>query len=158
MIGQEVLAALMLFAAQVTGLPVPDSPPSVVVAAPHEIQEKALDAGYPAGSAYVALYFPIPREVWVPPGSADDPVHLSVVLHELVHDMQYQAGGVSARYQCDGTPASQPLEREAYDAQFAYLRHRGLAETRAEMYDLLGLSPLFMLLATECPPAHEMGQ
>ena len=68
----------------------------------------------------------------------DKPVHDSVLLHELVHHMQFHNG---IKFRCLGE-----LEEKAYNLQDKWLQKQG----RKSVFEELEISPLVFYLITQC--------
>lgn len=73
----------------------------------------------------------------------DKPVHDSVLLHELVHHMQFHNG---IKFRCLGE-----LEEKAYNLQDKWLQKQG----RKSVFEELEISPLFFYLIIQCPDDAE---
>jgi len=69
--------------------------------------------------------------------------HRSILLHELVHHMQY-ANGYNKKVEC-----MELLESQAYD-----LQEKWLEENNAEMPDDLKIGPIMRSLVTRCSHFH----
>ena len=137
-----LMYALMAWASAQTGIDPAATLPDVVYAAPEEMirmQYPNGDGGAAAsGIRVVALYDPDDAEIYLPLGfDARDPVDVSVLLHELVHHMQYQAG---VSYACRGE-----MERVAYETQGEYLSSVGI-----DLLEAMEMNDLFLYLITSC--------
>lgn len=139
---KALILALMTWASAQTGLPVPDTPPIVKHATAEQMHYMAQPGTeYDAASAqqYLGLYangVMWLRDDW-DVGNVRD---VSVLLHEVVHHMQEEAG---AEYRC--RVAS---ERVAHEAQFAWLEAAGL-----DPFETIGMNKLFYVMVTTCGPA-----
>ena len=137
-----LMYALMAWASAQTGIAPADTLPSVIYAAPEEMIEMQYpdsDGGAAAsGFRVVALYHPDNAEIYLPIGfDAADPVDVSVLLHELVHHMQYEA---EVSYACRGE-----MERVAYETQGEYLSTVGI-----DLLEAMEMNGLFLHLVTSC--------
>ena len=120
-----LVKAIAQWIAGETGLREPSMYPSVALESPRRIavfrytgllSDKAEDrAAVPAGAReVVAAYDPLTATIYLPKGwSASDPVHLSVLVHEMVH--HFQARG-NVQYACP-----EATEALAYTAQDKWL-------------------------------------
>ncbi|MCB9947995.1 MAG: hypothetical protein H6842_09235 [Rhodospirillaceae bacterium] len=137
--------ALMAWIGAVTGIPPAPDVPAVMFNSAAELQRlHSPDAAYldPAdgdGSPQaVALYNPLDGTLHLPEGwQADDPVDISILLHELVHHMQSRAG---MEYACRAE-----MEKAAYDAQIAFLASMGM-----DMFEVMEMNELFYRIITNC--------
>ncbi|MGE0253455.1 MAG: DUF6647 family protein [Alphaproteobacteria bacterium] len=138
----ELIVALMLWAAPVTGLPPAATLPEIAIETPATLYARIHGEapGARAGESEVLAVYDLRertirlREGW----NRDDIVHVSILLHEIVHHMQEAAGKA---YACRGE-----LEAVAYDAQDRFLEEHGI-----DMGPALGLEPLFRSIVTSCP-------
>lgn len=138
----DLIVALMLWASAITGLPPATVLPEIAVETADTLYARIhgeAPGARAATSEVLAVYDIRERTVRLREGwDRDNIVHVSILLHELVHHMQEASG---TRYACRGE-----LEAVAYDAQ-----HRYLAEYGIEMGPALGLDPLFRAVVTSCP-------
>lgn len=137
-----LMYALMAWASAQTGIAPADTLPAVTYTAPEEMVQMQYpdgDGGAAAnGVRVVALYDPNEAEIYLPLGfDVRDPVDVSVLLHELVHHMQYEAG---VGYACRGE-----MERVAYEAQGEYLSSVGI-----DLLEAMEMNGLFLHLVTTC--------
>ena len=73
----------------------------------------------------------------------DKPVHDSVLLHELVHHMQFHN---KVKFRCLGE-----LEEKAYMLQDKWLQKKG----RKSVFEELEISPLYFYIIIQCPEEGE---
>lgn len=114
---QDLMAELMVFVVSSTGYGVlPDLPEVAPVARP-QLEQRVCGKPCP-----VMALFDSEEGILVDDSLdlLDDPAAQSVLLHELVHVLQWHAAGGPAR-QCEEWAAR---EREAYRVQFAWLASR----------------------------------
>ena len=120
-----LMRGLMAWAAPLTGLPVPPSLPKVVYRDKCALQAIVYGGNVPCedGHAVAAYHDGVMflTEGWQP----DTAAGVSVLLHELVHHMQHEAGVAE-------TPCrAEALEKPAYAAEWAFLRAAGLDPFKA---------------------------
>jgi hypothetical protein len=139
---KALILALMTWASAQTGLPVPEVQPIVKHATAEQMWHMArpgteYDA---AGSQqYLGLYangVMWLRDDW----SVESVRDVSILLHEVVHHMQEEAG---QEYPCRGAS-----ERVAHEAQFAWLEAAGL-----DPFETIGINGLYYVMVTTCGPA-----
>ena len=144
--GQAVPDPLMLAVAawvsEATDLPLPRTLPAVRFAAPeqmgHLMRAAVLSPPGEGASEIVAFYDTSGHAIYLPSGwSGATPGELSVLVHEMVHHAQAEAG---RRFAC---PAER--ERQAYDAQARWLALFG-----ADLESEFGIDRMFLLVATTC--------
>jgi len=152
MLSKAFLLYLMMWVSAQTGLPMPDQWPTVAFVS----QETLCDDAYPFGEteqeeasrgkkrllcrenqSVRGLYFEDRLLIEMLPTDFTTPYGLSVLVHELAHHLQFQAG---REYECRGA-----LEKVAYDAQIEFLEQLGL-----DFYEVAGSNKLFYLLITAC--------
>jgi hypothetical protein len=95
------------------------------------------DAPLGAASNIVALYDDSKKTIYLPHGWRGSPAELSVLVHELVHHLQNEAG---MKFTCPGE-----REKLAYDAQAKWLALFGT--TLQAEFDI---DPLSLLVRTNC--------
>lgn len=138
-----LLLALMTWIQAASGLPMPDTSPTVARVSPERMADLAdPTAGGSARpsvrSGYLALYHADSRTILLRPDwRAEDLRDRSILLHELVHHMQAGAGRA---YPCSGA-----REREAYELQARWLDERG-----GDLFQLMGMNSLFFHALTRC--------
>jgi hypothetical protein len=139
-----LIKVLLVWISGVTGLPVGEGQPSIRLEAPASIQafvnpQQSRLAG--ARVEHVMAYYDARREQIVLRRGwrADNPFDVSILVHELVHFMQDEAG---RRYPCPGA-----REKEAYAAQEAWLQSQGI-----DLFDndVLPINRMFVLVVTSC--------
>lgn len=136
----ELMTALMVWIAAATGLPPATTVPDVA----YENKDTLYTLLYgkaPGARSFgevLAVYDYPTKTVRLRKGwDEKNTVHVSILLHELVHYMQFESG---RSYECRGD-----LEKVAYDAQRKYLAERGIKMERA-----LDLDAMFLLIVTTC--------
>jgi hypothetical protein len=135
-----LLKVLIVWVAGATGLPATDNLPELRFDEPAAIGAAVNPTGLSADPITIAYYDASGPFVVLPTGwRPEDPFHLSMLVHELVHHLQQEAG---LSYACPGL-----REREAYGAQQRWLESQGL--------DLVGnssfqIDEMFLLLRTSC--------
>ena len=138
---KALVAAMVGWIASVSDLPEPERPPSVARVPPGELAELARppDSRLPhAGDTYVALYRPRDRTVVLRADWSRESLRdRSILLHELVHHMQREAG---RRYPCRGA-----REAHAYALQHRWLQARG-----AGLLETLRINGLHLRTVTRC--------
>lgn len=146
---QEAIASLLLFAVQATAYAPTDWQPEVRVVAAGEIaglfdRVNGPEGGAGGGSAgggglagrhgreVGAFYLPGERTIYLNAAIEDPDERASLLLHELVHQLQF-ANGAQLLVPCEAR-----LEAEAYAVQARFLRRRGRRDL-ALPYSLAGL-------------------
>lgn len=143
---ETLLTALMVWASAQTGLPVPDSFPTIRMTDRCEIVQ--MYSGNDAscdddGPRAVAIYDPAIKTMYLPQEwQPDNLYHVSMLLHELVHHMQTEAGINFDTVTCPGKEIEQP----AYDAQIAFLEGAGV-----DAMETMGINRLAYIFVTICP-------
>jgi hypothetical protein len=137
-----LLLAIAAMVSEATDLPMPETLPEIRFAAPEEMGRLMRDAALaPTGdgaSEIVAFYDTPAHAIYLPSGwSGATPGELSVLVHEMVHHAQAEAG---RRFAC---PAER--ERQAYEAQARWLALFGSDLSRE-----FGIDRVFLLIATTC--------
>jgi hypothetical protein len=116
----ELYAVLLSWATTLSGYPAPDVP-AEIVAVSHEVLVERACGGR---ECKVLGWFPPGQRIYVDErlGPADDLVAASIVVHEMVHYLQYRAGAF------DGLDCARSidLEREAYAIQREFLLRYGV--------------------------------
>lgn len=136
-----LMLSLMVWAASFTGLPVPDTMPTIHMTTNQKIfehvrpnQEYKEDSGFTVR----ALYDHDTSTIWLNENwNPDNLVDLSIMLHELIHHMQYESGN---EYECHAA-----MEKEAYAAQIAWVEAAG-----EDPWKLLNMNALFVFYVTTC--------
>lgn len=134
----ELVAGLMLWVSAHTGLPLPEAPPAIAYAdgcIMHQLYrgpEKPCPAPGTRAPRIRGLYIwsqtgglLVLREEWDPTAARD----VAYLVHELVHHAQHHAVTYDPADLC----ARAEREREAYDAQAAWLRELGVDDPLAVM-------------------------
>ncbi len=138
-----LIRVLLVWINGVTGLPVGDKLPSIRLESPATIQEFVNPEQSHPNDAQIEqalAYFDTRRDEivlrrgWQP----DNPFDVSILVHELVHFMQDEAGRL---YPCPGA-----REKDAYAAQEAWLKSQGIDLDNVEM----PLDRMFVLVVTSC--------
>ncbi len=139
-----LIKVLLVWISGVTGLPVGTEVPAVRFEAPARIQEFINPRQSRLSSApieFALAYYDTRRdEIVLPRGwRPDDPFDVSILVHELVHFMQDEAG---RRYPCPGA-----REKEAYAAQEAWLKSQGI-----DLFDnkAMPINRMFVFVVTSC--------
>ena len=153
-----VIASLMLWISSITGLPVPEYHPQIMYSNGktmklmlygcdlpeqmnpdqcEEIEEMDKDS---RDNNTLGLYDHHEHVIYLNPSlkKMHPVVRDSVLVHELVHAMQFPAG---VPYRCFGE-----LEETAYDIQDKYLKKNG----RKDIFHELDLSPLYLFITFSC--------
>ena len=148
----EIITSLMLWIAAATGWPIPDHPKITYIEdgyqffrLSHECDAKpnqpVCDTYNGEDTNILGLYNHLTKTIYLNKefwwASVRDQ---SILLHELVHHMQYSRDSEFYRKQCKGD-----LEKEAYDLQEIWLKERGRT-----LYDTIELGPLFRYILTRC--------
>jgi hypothetical protein len=148
----EIITSLMLWIAAATGWPIPDHPNITYIEDEHQFfmmsQECDTKPNQPICETYdgsatniLALYNHLTKTIYLNKefwwASVRDQ---SILLHELVHHMQYSRDSEFYSNQCKGD-----IEKEAYDLQEKWLEKRGRT-----LYDTIELGPLFRHILTRC--------
>ena len=118
---EELYAILMSWAVMLSGYPAPADMPSMVRTS-HSFLVQAACRGE---ECKVMGWYPPGNTIYID-GRLDPQhnlLHSSVIVHEMVHYLQHEAGNVSHPFSCEATIA---LEREAYQAQRDYLLRYGV--------------------------------
>jgi len=138
---ESFVLGLMVWISSVSGLSLPEDVPEITRVAPEHMASLAHGAGA-AGpeteSGYLALYHAdsqtvLLRRDW----DMRDLRDRSILVHELVHHLQANAGRA---YVCKGA-----MEREAYEIQAAWLEARG-----ADLLEVMNMNGLFLYAVTRC--------
>jgi hypothetical protein len=131
----------MVWISGVVDLAPPETAPTIRFESPEAIHAVVHpDVEFQAGRLGLAYYDAVVHEVVLPTQwDLRNPFHLSMLVHELVHHMQDAS---EAAYPC---PAAK--EREAYDAQQAWLLSQGL---NLFDNDVIRINELFYVFATTC--------
>jgi hypothetical protein len=137
---KELVTALMVWASAYTGLPVPTVEP-IIVRMERCQMHRVLGAECPPDDAALSIRaFTIDntvflRDDWKP----DTPYAVAVLLHELVHVLQFHAA--VPKEPCFG----QTWEKAAYEAHFAFLSSMKLDPMKES-----NLNALVLMMATTC--------
>lgn len=143
---KTLMTALMVWASAQTGLPVPDTHPTVVMADSCEIErEYRGDPNWACtgdGMRITAIYNQETRTMTLPDTWSPDSLYdVSILLHELVHHMQAEQGLTNGKVECPG----RDIERPAYEAQLAFIEATGLPG-----FQTLGINGLAYNMLTNC--------
>jgi hypothetical protein len=150
----SIAAGLMAWAANSMGLPVPDHLPTIEFQDQCAIERSFFrDPAHECGGKLkvMAIYVSgedrvILSDDWNPDSLKDQ----SILLHELVHFVQDEAG-VQDHVQSYGLCVGQEIEAPAYAAQFAWLRSKS-----ANPWTVLALDPLTLAMITRCQNPWEI--
>ena len=154
------LTSMMLWINSLTGIPMPESPPEIVYTEAREMKYMLYGCNsktHPRASqickelketgeitndntSTIGLYDHDRKVIHLNPiiRTYDKPVRDSVIIHELVHHMQFSA---DIPYQCFGQ-----LEETAYDIQDRYIKSKG----RKDIFTELDISPLYLFIIFSC--------
>jgi hypothetical protein len=137
-----LLFAIAAWVSEATDLPMPGTLPEIRFAAPEDMgrlmHAAALSPTGDGALEIVAFYDTPAHAIYLPSGwTGSTPAELSVLVHEMVHHAQAEAG---RRYACLGE-----RERQAYDAQTHWLALFGSDLSRE-----FGIDRMFLLVATTC--------
>lgn len=141
---EDEVAALMreliAYAVEVTGLPPAPTLPRIVPVPPRSLAavRDAAGAAMPGTRRPELRALYLDGTIWLPKDwRPEDDGDRAVLLHELVHHMQAEAG---VHYPCRGA-----REKPAYAAQRAWLEARG-----HDALAVMRMNPLFYALITRC--------
>jgi hypothetical protein len=138
---ESFVLGLMVWISSVSGLPLSDDTPEITRVDPAEMARLAKGPGVAAPdvkSGYLALYHADSRTVMLRRDwDMRDLRDRSILVHELVHHLQAEAG---RDYVCKGA-----MEREAYDIQADWLEARG-----ADLLEVMNMNGLFLYAVTRC--------
>ena len=152
------LTSMMIWINAMTGLPIPPSPPEIVYTDAREMKylmygcnsktprrkicKKLKETGEITNdlTSTIGLYDHDRKVIHLNPiiRTYDKPVRDSVIIHELVHHMQFSA---NIPYQCFGQ-----LEETAYDIQNKYIKKEG----KKDIFTELNISPLYLFIIFSC--------
>ena len=149
---KEIITALMLWISTQTGWPIPDHPNITYIQNGKEFfllshdcdkkpdQKICLD--YDGDESNIlALYNHLTKTIYLNKDFWIASVKVqSILLHELVHHMQYYRDYKGYSMMCKGL-----IEKEAYDLQEEWLEKRGLT-----LEDTIQLGALFRHVITQC--------
>lgn len=154
---EAVIASFMIWISAHTGFIVPD-PPKFSMKTERQIWDKvyACDKRPESNpckeprpdSGIVAIYNNKLKEIMVPKWFDIDRIsHRSILLHELVHHVQYE-NEYNEEVQCKAE-----LEKQAYDLQDKWLK-----ENKAVLPEGLQIGPLLRYTVTTCDELQGWGQ
>lgn len=139
-----LIKALLVWISGVTGLPAGEDIPSIRLESSARIQEyvnpQRPHLADDSGEGALAYFDSRRKEIVLQEGwRPDDPFDVSILVHELVHFMQDEAGRL---YPC---PAAR--EKEAYVAQEEWLKSQGI-----DLFDnpTMPMDRMFVLVITSC--------
>lgn len=147
-----LVVALMVWASAYTGLPLPSTVPNILFEDACEIQriyadDPDLECAGEDQFRVVATYNMVTKTMYLPDTwSPADLIHVSNLLHELVHHLQAEAGILPTEVECVG----RDIEWPAYKTQIAFLEATGLSGPA--VVDAMGLNDLTLVLLTSCMP------
>ena len=134
--GAELQATLLSWAVSLSGLPAPDSPPQLR-RMPHDFFVQSACNGH---ECKVLGWFPPGDTVYV--DERLDPQNnllaASIVMHEMVHYLQYRAAGKGLEFSCAQSIA---LERQAYAAQREFITRYGVYRPVGASMHQVGCDP-----------------
>ncbi|MBK1668127.1 hypothetical protein CKO28_08770 [Rhodovibrio sodomensis] len=132
---------LMVWISSVSELPLPENLPEITRVEPAQMASLANGPGAADPTedrGYLALYHAESRTVLLRSDwDMGDLRDRSILVHELVHHLQAEAG---RDYVCRGA-----MEREAYEIQAAWLEERG-----ADLLEVMNMNGLFLHAVTRC--------
>ena len=148
----ELIMVLMLYISGITGWSVPEPPKIEYIESPHRMfiiandcdikPEKPICKTYDSeDSKVLGLYNNITetillnKDFW-PNGIRDQ----SILLHELVHHMQFSTDREHYTKLCRGL-----IEKEAFDIQ-----EKWLVKRKTTLWDAVGIGPLYRYVITQC--------
>ena len=148
----EIITALMLYFSSITGWPIPP-PPNIqfinssqqffmIANGCYEFSNTKVCETYDSrDDRIVALYNNITKTIMLNKDfwwfSTRDQ---SILLHELVHHMQYNSNYIKYKNMCRGT-----IEKEAYEIQSKWL-----AKYKRELFEVMNMNDLHYLIITTC--------
>jgi hypothetical protein len=118
----ELYAILLSWAVTLSGYPMPDQPAEVKTVSHAYLVEHACNGR----ECKVLGWFPPGRTIYVDNrlNPADSLLAASIIVHEMVHHLQHEAGRIDpAKWSCENAIA---LEREAYAIQREFLLRYGV--------------------------------
>lgn len=118
----ELYSVLLSWAVTLSGYPMPDHPPKVISVS----HAYLVDHACAGRECKVMGWFPPGRAIYVDDRlrPADSMLAASILVHEMVHHLQHEAGRIDpAKWSCENALA---LEREAYGVQREFLRRYGV--------------------------------
>lgn len=118
----ELYAILLSWAVTLSGYPMPDQPAEVVPVSHAYLVDHACNGR----ECKVLGWFPPGRTIYVDDrlNPTDSLLAASIVVHEMVHHLQHEAGRIDpAKWSCENAIA---LEREAYSVQREFLLRYGV--------------------------------
>ena len=152
----------MLWVTTVTGYPMPEKLPIIKHAPPSEIyyrqyrcdaptkhtKEKCENRDPEEAEKTLAIYNHHTDTIYLKAGLKDmfsKNIYESILVHELVHHMQYESG---AEFNCLGE-----YEEDAYEIQNKFL----LSSGEKDVMDSLKLNGLFLMMIFQCNDPNEYG-
>lgn len=157
----EVLVSMMIWINSITGLPIPDTLPKIVYSdgytmkrllygcdiEPENFPEICENNKTTEHEKTIGLYDHYRKVIHLNPqmNKYHILVQNSVIIHELVHHMQFAA---DVPHRCFGE-----LEKLAYETQSEYLLQNG----RKDVVDEMDLSPLYLMMIYSCPELSTWG-
>ena len=148
----EIITALMLYISSITGWPIPPPPNIQFINSSQQFfmiangcyefpNIKVCETYDSRDDRIVALYNNITKTVMLNKDfwwfSTRDQ---SILLHELVHHMQYNSNYIKYKNMCRGT-----IEKEAYEIQ-----RKWLAKYKRELFEVMNMNDLHYLIITTC--------
>lgn len=136
----ELLIVLIAWVASASGLPPTPSLPSISYASPARLAALSVGKnGIPIGEVAAVYDSTTSTIILRPDWRLDRPADVSVLVHELVHHLQFEAG---LSYECP-----EAREAEAYAVQA-----RWLEEFHLDLESSFAIDGLTLLLRTKCLP------
>lgn len=143
---KALMLALMTWASAHTGLPVPEAIPHIKQFGQCSIQKIAWPGlACDEEQGPIAIYDHRTMTVYLPRSwSSDSLFHVSILLHELVHHMQAEAG-----MEMTGGCSGSRIELPAYQAQIDWLAAAGV-----DPHETMGINAFYLRLRTSCGFHH----
>ena len=158
----ELIISLMLWITTVTGYPMPEKLPIIKYASPSEVyyrqyrcdaptkhtKKKCEDINPKEAEKTLAIYNHHTDTIYLKDGLENmfnKNIYESIVVHELVHHMQYES---DAQFDCLGQ-----YEEDAYEIQDKFLLSRG----ENGVIESLRLNELYLMMIFQCNNPNEYG-
>ncbi len=149
---EQLLQALMIWASAQTGLPPAEELPEIQIADQCQIERIYYDDAnkncQDSAMRIQAIYDPRDSRMILPDSWSEKSIYdVSMLVHEIVHHLQAEAGITPSTVACSGSE----IEKPAYDAQIAWLEAAGL-----DAFETMGINKLAYRLLTMCETASYM--